>query len=164
MANHHDLILERLYAAEERLQDQAGKLDGKAGFLLVVLTFLAEITSHLRFSFWMQFTEIFALASSGALTIAALAILKYHVEPAETLAANWEDVSEANKAHPPDSIELAFQLGLAESSKDRIVHNEGLNDTKARLLIVAYVLMVIAFAIVVIEITSGVPSSGAVPS
>lgn len=146
MAIGEDRILDRLYASEEFLQTQADALDAKAGFLLVILTFLVDILTHLHFTYGMHICEIAATVVSGVLAIVALAIVGYRVEVPEDLSSNRDQVAAANDGCSKEEIKTVFLLGLMDESKRRIHVNKRLNLNKARLLIIAYFSMICAVA------------------
>src|SRR5580698_9710449 len=139
-----DIILERLYAAEDLLQTQADALDTKAGILLAILTFLADFVTHLQFSPVIFIVVVVLLSISGLLSALPLMILKYKAEDAVRLEANRNRVVKENAGLPKQEVEEAFKLGLIAASKDRVRDNGKFNQRKAKMVKASYILLLFA--------------------
>jgi hypothetical protein len=144
MAIGDDIILERLYAAEDLLQTQADALDTKAGILLAILTFLADFVTQLHFSPGSFIVVVAFLSISGLLSALPLMILKYKAEDAVRLEAYRNSVVKANSGLPKQEVEEAFKLGLIEASKDRVGDNGKFNQRKAKMVKASYIFLLLA--------------------
>jgi hypothetical protein len=147
MAIGDDIILERLYAAEDLLQTQADALDTKAGILLAILTFLADFVSHLQFSPVIFVVVVVSMVISGLLSALPLIILKYEGEDAAALDTTRDRVVVNNSGQTDDVIEEAFKQGLMLDAKGRLTRNSGFNQIKAKMIMASYILLVLALTL-----------------
>ena len=92
-----DLLLERMYAAEQVLLSQADALDMKASYFLVVLVFLAQLSTTLlsnphlvclaRYGQWLS---CFLLFIAGVFLLLELKVKTFRAEDARNLEG-WRD-------------------------------------------------------------------------
>jgi hypothetical protein len=155
-----DLLLERMYAAEQVLLSQADALDMKASYFLVVLVFLAQLSTTLlsnphltclaRGGQWISCVLLFV---AGAFLLLELQVKTFRAEDAKNLEA-WRDgvikggkeqVEYTASLHPEDFLRGRLVWGLVHSSKPRIVTAEENNAKKVIYLKWAYWLTLIAF-------------------
>ena len=164
-----DLILERMYAREQVLLSQADALDMKASYLLVVLVFLAQLSTIflLRpnlscFDKGSQWLTCLLLLASGIFVLCELQVENFRGEDALELES-WRDgvVTEAEKLDEyqkapdlDDFLRSRVVWGLIEGSKLRIVKSEGLTNKKASRLEWAYWLTLVAFLWEVVTIVA----------
>jgi|HubBroStandDraft_5_1064220.scaffolds.fasta_scaffold765404_1 hypothetical protein len=153
-----DIILERLYAAEDLLQTQADALDTKAGILLAILTFLADFVTHLQFSPVIFIVVVVLLSISGLLSALPLMILKYKAEDAVRLEANRNRVVKENAGLPKQEVEEAFKLGLIAASKDRVRDNGKFNQRKAKMVKASYILLLFALILSIAQMAIHAPN------
>jgi hypothetical protein len=144
MAIGDDIILERLYAAEDSLQTQADALDTKAGILLAILTFLADFVTHLQFSPVIFIVVVVSLVISGLLSALSLIFLRYQGENAAALDNTRDQVVAVNAGRSDEEMEALFKQGLMVDAKGRLKTNGGFNQTKAKMLIASYILLLLA--------------------
>ena len=149
-----------MYAAEQVLLSQANALDTKASYFLVVLVFLAQLSTALlsnprliclvRDGQLISCTLIFV---AGVFLLLELQIKAFRAEDAKNLEAWRDGEMETSKAqreyaastHPSDFLRGRLIWGLIESSKPRIVAGENNNAKKVVCLRWAYWLTLIAF-------------------
>jgi hypothetical protein len=153
-----DIILERLYAAEDLLQTQADALDTKAGILLAILTFLADFVTHLQFSPVIFIVVVVLLSISGLLSALPLMILKYKAEDAVRLEANRNRVVKENAGLPKQEVEEAFKLGLIAASTDRVRDNGKFNQRKAKMVKASYILLLFALIFSIAQMAIHAPN------
>lgn len=162
-----ELILERLYAAEQVLLSQADALDMKASYLLVVLVFLAQLSTTIlsrsnltSFDKESQWLSCLLLVGAGVFLLLELQIKCFRVEDAVNFEA-WRDrVVSAGKQlgeydaslHPDSYLRSRLVWGLIEASKPRILKGEKNNKRKVRHLNLAYWLAAAAFCLDILAI------------
>lgn len=163
-----DLILERMYAAEQVLLSQADALDMKASYFLVVLVFLAQLsttflstpnlTCPAKIGQWVSCGLLF---SAGVLLLLELRMKTFRTEDAKNLETWRDQVIEGSKEqggytaspHPEEFLRSRLIWGLIESSRPRIVAAEKNNAKKVVYLRIAYWLTLIAFLLDVASVT-----------
>jgi len=155
-----EIILERMYAAEQVLLSQADALDMKASYLLVALVFLAQLsitflsnpnlTCLAKGGQWLSCLLLFL---AGVFLLLELRIKTFRAEDAKDLEA-WRDrvVKEGEDQEgcvssplSGDYLRSRLVWGLIESSKPRIVAGERNNGRKVAHLNWAYWLTLVAF-------------------
>lgn len=144
MAIGDAMFLERLYAAEDRVREQASGFDDKASYLLIILTFLAEFVEHLKFSGMLLDGVAVAICVSALCAILELAMVRYQEEDAVFYAEYRKETRVSNPGRTDAVIESAMRQGMMQSAKARIRHNERINRVKGRLLVGSYSTMLIA--------------------
>jgi hypothetical protein len=161
-----DFILERMYAREQRLSSQSDALDMKASYLLVVVAFLAQLsTSFLskpnlpcvaKIDQWLSCISI---AIAGAILLMELMVKSFDDESAEEMEP-WRDkeISKAEAAqdapHSSDYLRGWLTSGLIDGCKERIFTSEKNNKGKVRLLRLAYWCVAVAFMLDILFFTS----------
>jgi hypothetical protein len=155
-----DLILERMHAAEQGLLSQADALDMKASYLLIVLVFLAQLSTTFisrQDLSWLfrgsQWLSCCLLSLSAIYLFLELRIKRFADEDVLGFEA-WRDrVVTANKEnaaykaiHPPsDYLRGRLIRGMIEGCKHRIDKSYEHNGKKVMHLRKAYGLMAAAF-------------------
>lgn len=148
-----DLILERMYAREQVLLSQADALDMKASYLLIVLVFLAQLSTTFltrpllscigKSSQWLS---CLLLLASGVFLLLEMRVKTFRGEHALELEP-WRDrvireaqVLEEYQAAPSPEEFMRNRLvwGLIDSSKLRIARSEQNNTKKVDHLKLAY--------------------------
>jgi hypothetical protein len=163
-----ELILERMYAAEQVLLSQADALDMKASYLLVALVFLAQLSTtfllipNLAYcGKTMQWISCFLLTVAGVFLLLELRIEKFRTEDAVHLET-WRDtvINDAKKrkeytasSHPDEYLRSRLVWGLIEGSKPRIARGEENNKKKVHCLRWAYGLTFAAFLLDILFMT-----------
>jgi hypothetical protein len=148
-----DLILERMYAAEQALLSQADALDMKASYLLIVLVFLAQLSATFiarhdlswlfRGSQWLSCTLLFV---SSVFLMLELRVRRFKGEDVFDLEALRERIiTEAkeldgykNAVHPNEYVRGRLVWSLILGSKKRIHKNDSTNAIKVAHLQWAY--------------------------
>lgn len=159
-----DLLLERMYAREQRLSSQSDALDMKASYLLVVVAFLAQLStlflSRQNLSCTAKIDQVLSCAlliGGGAALLAELMVKPFKDESAEEME-KWRDKqiarAKAERVGDPSAEYLCGWLiwGLINGCKGRIAESEKINDRKVRLLKIAYWVVAAAFALDVLFI------------
>jgi hypothetical protein len=156
--HHHqrigdDLILERLYANEQVLLTQTDAFDLKASYFLVVIVFLAQLSTIflLRPNLSIcekvdQWVACLLLVAAGCFLMSELKVRSFRVEESTGLES-WRDKQIQDAYQLPGYKEAQDHnsylrnrmiWGLIEGSKSRIVNNEIVNATKLSRLVYAY--------------------------
>jgi len=157
-----DLILERMYAAEQGLLTQADALDMKASYLLIVLVFLAQLSATfiarhdlswlLRGSQWLS---CFLLIISAIFILCELSIKSFQSEGILDLEAMREraiiQAKELDQykqaAHPNEYVRGRLIWSLIKGCRKRICTNDAINAKKVIRLKWAYGLAMGAFVL-----------------
>jgi hypothetical protein len=155
-----EIILERMYAAEQILLTQADALDMKASYLLIVLVFLAQLSTtfiarhdlswFFRISQWLSCVLMF---SSSVLLLLELRIRRFKSEGVFELEALRDRITAESKerddykdaAHPNEYVRGRLVWSLIQGSKNRIHKNDLTNAKKVSHLQWAYGLAALAF-------------------
>jgi hypothetical protein len=152
MAIGDEVFLERLYAAEDRIADQAHGFDDKASYNLIILTFLLQMVDKLHFSHCMLVTWSLVICVSGGLAVAELCSVKHPVEDVTAFEQYREKIIKDNPGISTEELEQAAKQGLLISTKMRIEVTEHIMQRKTRLLVASYVTMVLALAMSIISL------------
>lgn len=163
------LILERMYVREQTLLSQADALDMKASYLLVVLVFLAQLsTTFLSSQNLPYFGKVSQLVScvlllvSGILLLFELKVKSFSNEDGAGLETWRDEIIEKSldlegyrkATHPEDYLRSRLVWGLIAGSKARIFENEKANKNKLSLLKLAYWIALLAFLLDILFITT----------
>ncbi len=162
-----DLILERMYSREQILLSQADAFDMKASYLLVVLVFLAQLSTTFfsnanldcvgKISQWLS---CLLLVAAGIFLFFELKIKSFSGEDAAGLEP-WRDevIADSRKqkeyketSDPDGYLRHRLVWGLIDSSKGRIAKSEENNAKKTAHLRRAYWLTFVAFGLDVLFI------------
>lgn len=142
-----NLILERLYAAENTLVNHANAIDQKASYLLVAITFLSVQISSLLGKAWHLRWRWDLLASAMALIVATgyvwigtrFAIIED--ESAQNLEA-WRDEG-LEQQEDEETMLYALRYG----ARERILKTKELLDARANALERAFYFITVALAL-----------------
>ena len=164
-----ELILERMTSAEQLLLTQADALDMKASYLLVVLVFLAQLSTtflsrdHLsRLQQCSQWAVCLLLVGSGIFLLIDLGIKKFQSEDASKLEVHRDQVIKKSldlagykeAKNPEQYLQERLTWSLIESSKARLPLSEEINRRKVVSVERAYWLAAIAFLLDVLFMVS----------
>lgn len=155
MAIGDEMFLDRLYAAEDRVREQAHGFDDKASYLLIILTFLAELVERLRFSHRMLVLVSVLICISAVCAVAELGFVKYRNEDAVLYAEYRKEVIASNPGAASDVIGRLLRRGLMTATKKRILYNQRINQWKGYLLVTSYAAMVLALVTSIIKLAQG---------
>ena len=155
-----DIILDRMYATEQTLLNQADALDMKASYLLIVLVFLAQLSATFiaqhdlswlsRGSQWVScllliISAVFLLRELRIKPFKVESVLKFEEQREKIITEAKEFAQYKAAAHPNDYARGRYVWSLIEGCKVRIPKNDTINARKVNHLQCAYVLTSAAF-------------------
>ena len=150
------ILLDVAYKRDIFETDLGRTLDIKASILLVVIVFLATLSSNMVFlqlGFYIRLGQFFSVGLLSIATVLAIAELWPRDYQRENMPELWEAWITGLERHYKGQTEKETRVlgeavrGRAERAKERVIANRRTNETKSDLLIWSFRFTVLSMAI-----------------
>ena len=150
------ILLDVAYRRDIFETDLGRTLDIKASILLVVIVFLATLSSNMIFvqlGFYIRLGQFFSIGLLSIATVLAIAELWPRDYQRENMPELWEAwIADLEKLYEGQAEKETRVLGetvrgRAERAKERVIANRRINETKSHLLFRSFRFTVLSMAI-----------------